>query len=140
MDENIFSGEQLDELDEQGFTGADIEFLETLGRDVDDLYDAIMKEIVDGQTYEEIMVEIRRQNPHHNPVPVPVPVHNHIINPVPLPNRNLPRVPFSSNLGLSNLFGGKRNKSKKNKSKRNKSKRNKSKRNKSKRNKSKRKK
>jgi hypothetical protein len=137
MDENIFSGEQLDELDEQGFTEADIYFLETLNINHDILYDNIIKDITDGLTYEEIMDEYRRHNPNNNRVP------NVVLNPLPLPNhnrnrnQNLPKVYFASKLGLSHLFGGKRNKTKRNKTKRNKTKRNKTKRNKTKRNKTK---
>jgi len=126
MDENIFSGEQLDELDEQGFTEADIYFLETLNINHDILYDNIMRDITDGLTSEEIMDEYRRHNP-----PNIIPIRNRNRN----RNRNHNVLYLLSSLLQSSKIFAKGIKSKRNKSKRNKSKRNKSKRNKSKRNK-----
>lgn len=113
MDQNIFSGEQLDDLEEQGFTEADIYFLETLNINHDILYENIMRDIGDGITSEEIMNEYRRHNPnqrnHRN--------RNH--------NRNRSHrlLNMSSSLLQSSKIFAKGNKSKRKKSKRKKTKR-----------------
>jgi hypothetical protein len=120
MDENIFSEEQLDELTEQGFTEADIYFLETLDINHDILYDNIMRDIIDGLSSEEIMYEYRRHNPNRNPN------RNRNRN----RNRNHTLLNILSSLLQSSKIFAKGIKSKRNNSKRNKSKRNKTKRNK----------